>query len=326
MPVYNADRFLRKALDSILNQTFDNFELIISDNASTDHTEDICREYAAHDRRVRYSRNAENMGAGWNFCRVYSLARGEYYKQAAHDDFCEPRFFETCIRALTDDPGLTVAFTKVRVVDVNGQFIEDYECAMHLSDEDPVVRFTDLILVGHRCFPIFGIHRMSALRQLPPQGSFAHADRILLAQLGLLGRFYESPERLFISTKHDNQSVWTMPPRTMSKKFRLTRKPGTLPNIEWWNPGKSNAIVFPEWNALRRHCQSIHNSPLTSYGKLRAYAVMLRWIANYRRRLLGDVVLAADQILWNWQSVRAAAKATYGDEEIATQVQGGKTL
>ena len=104
MPVYNADRFLAKALDSVLGQSFADFELLISDNASTDRTEAICREYAGRDRRIRYFRNERNMGAGWNFRRVYSMANGKYYKQAAHDDFCEPAFFETCIDALQREP------------------------------------------------------------------------------------------------------------------------------------------------------------------------------------------------------------------------------
>ncbi len=179
MPVYNADHFLAKSLDSILGQTFTDFELLISDNASTDSTEATCREYANRDQRIRYFRNEKNMGAGWNFRRVYALATGKYYKQAAHDDFCEPTFFEICINALEHDTSLTVAYPKTRVVDANGDFIEDYECLMRTDSEDPIVRFTDLLLVGHRCYQIFGIHRMSTLRKLPPQGSFAHADRLL---------------------------------------------------------------------------------------------------------------------------------------------------
>jgi hypothetical protein len=326
MPVYNAERFIAKALNSLLTQTFTDFELLISDNASTDCTEAICREYANSDRRIQYFRNEKNMGAGWNYRRVYSLARGKYYKQAAHDDFCEPTFFKICIDVLERDPTLTVAFTKTRVVDANGKFIEDYECPMRTDDDDPVVRFTDLLLVGHRCFQIFGLHRMSTLQKLPSLGSFAHADRIMLAQLGLEGRFYESSERLFISTRHTGQSVWTMPPRTASKSFRLTRKPGSLPNLEWWDPSRRKAVTFPEWNAFAHYCKSIANSPLTSTQKACAYGVLTRWAAKYRRRLMGDLVLAADQVLWNWQSSHSRARQTKSDMEATIEAQGGKTV
>jgi hypothetical protein len=325
MGVYNAQTFLAKALDSILGQTFTDFELLLSDNASTDATESTCRDYARRDSRIRYSRNAKNMGAGWNFHRVYTMATGRYYKQAAHDDFCEPTFFETCIRALEEDPGLTVAYAKTRVVDIHGEFIEDYECPLRTDCEDPVTRFEDLVLIGHRCFQVFGIHRMSALRRLPPMGCFAHADRILLAQLGLLGRFYESPERLFISTRHAGQSVWTMPARTMSRGFRLTRKPGTLPGPEWWDTSKARKISFPELNAFGKYCWSIRHSPLSANQKMRAFGVMARWAAKYRRRLAGDFVLAADNLIWNIQSARSARRPK-ADKELAVEPQGGKPL
>lgn len=325
MPVYNAQAFLAKALDSILNQTFTDFELLLSDNASTDTTESICREYAMRDSRIRYFRNPKNMGAGWNFQRVYSMANGRYYKQAAHDDFCEPTFFENCIRALEQDPGLTVAYTKTRIVGLQGEFLEDYECPMRTGCEDPVIRFEDLVLIGHRCFPIFGIHRMSALRQLPPMGSYAHADRILLAQLGLLGRFYECPERLFISTRHPGQSVWTMPRRIASGRFRLTQKPGTLPAMEWWDPSKAGKIGFPECHAFAQYCRSIRNSPLSFAQKTRAFGVMARWARKYRRRMLGDFVLAADHMIWRLQSTRLREQQPQAEAKPVIETEGGKT-
>ncbi len=326
MPVYNAERYLVETLESLLNQTFTDFELIISDNASTDRTEEICRKYAARDNRIRYSRNAKNMGAGWNFNHVYTLATGKYYKQAAHDDVCERTFFETCIRALEQDPSLTVAYTKARIVDKDGALIEEYECPLRTDRADPVVRFADLVLVDHRCFQIFGIHRMSALKQLPPMGSFPHADGILLAQLGLLGRFYEAPERSFVSRRHESQSVWTVASRSGKRKFRLTDKVGRLPSLEWWDTSRSRTITFPEWHIFGQYCRSIHHSPLSAWQKIRAYGVMMRWMAKYRRKLLGDFVLAADQMLWIWQSSRERRKRPKADEKFTVEAQGGKTV
>ncbi|WP_081588053.1 glycosyltransferase family 2 protein [Gloeocapsa sp. PCC 7428] len=86
MPVYNGEPYLKDAINSILNQTFEDFELIISDNGSTDRTEEICRTIASQDQRVRYYRNEQNLGAGWNFNRVVDLATGEYFRWACHDD------------------------------------------------------------------------------------------------------------------------------------------------------------------------------------------------------------------------------------------------
>ena len=103
MPIYNGDEFLKEAIESLLNQTFEDFEIIISDNASTDQTQQICRYYADLDPRIRYYRCKENLGAAWNYNRVFELSYGEYFKWAAHDDYCAPSFFERCVEALDRD-------------------------------------------------------------------------------------------------------------------------------------------------------------------------------------------------------------------------------
>lgn len=86
MPVYNGEKFIREALDSLLAQTFTNFELIISDNSSTDRTEDICREYSDRDIRIIYIRQIENIGAAANFKYVLDRSTAEYFMWAAADD------------------------------------------------------------------------------------------------------------------------------------------------------------------------------------------------------------------------------------------------
>jgi glycosyltransferase involved in cell wall biosynthesis len=306
--VYNGERFLEKALDSLLAQTFRDFELIISDNASTDRTEQICRSYAERDVRIQYHRTAENMGAGWNVRRVYSLGRGKYFKWAAHDDFCEPQLFQKCIEALERDPALVVAQSKVRVLDQNGLLVEDYEWPMRTDSPNPLVRFHDLLLNDHLCFQIFGIIRMSALKQLPPQGSYVNSDGVLLAQLGLLGPYYEVPERLFINTRHSGQSSKTVPTRIKRKGFRLSQRYGTLPCPEWWDPKLTKRLNFPEWRQLKEYTASIHRSPLRLAQKIQAYFLMPLWIKRHFRRMLKDLLIAADQLLYNWQNQRAVVK------------------
>lgn len=306
MPVYNGERFLAKALDSLLSQTFADFELIISDNASTDGTQQICESYAERDPRIQYSRNAQNMGAGWNVRRVYSLARGKYFKWAAHDDFCEPTLFEKCIEALEGDPGVVLAQSKVRVLDENGAFVEDYEWPMRTGSPDPLIRFHDLLLNDHLCFQIFGVIRLDALHRLPPQGSYVNSDGVLLAQLGLLGRYVEIPERLFLNTRHSGQSSKTVPARVKRKGIRLTQRYGTLPGPEWWDPNLSKKITFPEWRQLKEYAASVYHAPLGIGAKLRAYVFLASWVQRHFRRMMKDLLIAADQMLFNWQNQRAA--------------------
>nr|MDJ0569288.1 glycosyltransferase family 2 protein [Pleurocapsa sp. MO_192.B19] len=117
MPVYNGERYLENALNSILAQTFRDFELIISDNGSTDKTEEICRQYANVDRRIRYFRNEQNLGAGWNFDRVAQLATGKYFKWACHDDLCALEFLQRCIEILEQAPNIVLAYPKTLIID-----------------------------------------------------------------------------------------------------------------------------------------------------------------------------------------------------------------
>lgn len=306
--VYNGDRFLRGTLDSLLSQSFTDFELIISDNASTDNTSAICLEYAARDSRIRYHRAERNMGAGWNTRRVLSLATAKYFKLAAHDDRCEPHFLEYCVEALERDPSLVLAYPKARIVDENGTFIENYDWPLRTASADPTIRFHDLLLNDHLCLQFFGVIRLSALQALPPPGSFVNSDGVVLARLGLIGAFYEVPERLFISTRHSGQSSKTPPARTKRKAFRLTRRHGTLPCPEWWDPSTAKAITFPEWRQLREHFLSIRYGELTVSQRIRCYLMLLPWMKKHFRRMMKDLVIAADQILYNRQVSRSLSK------------------
>ena len=111
MPAYNSERSIRAALDSLLNQSYGKFELIISDNHSSDHTADICREYKDTDSRVVYFRQNTNLGAARNFQFVKDAARGEYFMWAAADDSWGNRFVATCLDCLETHPRAVGAIT-----------------------------------------------------------------------------------------------------------------------------------------------------------------------------------------------------------------------
>ncbi len=101
MPVYNAENYLQGALDSLLAQDYGDFDLLISDNASTDRTQEICLDYTARDRRVRYQRNGRNIGAADNFNRVLEPACGKYFMWAAHDDYKSGRSRSTVSQGIS---------------------------------------------------------------------------------------------------------------------------------------------------------------------------------------------------------------------------------
>lgn len=299
--VYNGESFLPETLDSILAQTFRDFELIISDNASSDATQEICERYAATDARIRYFRTKTNMGAGWNIRRVFSLGTGKYFKWSACDDVYEPEFLSKCIEALEREPGFVAAHARTRVIDEHGNFIENYNWPMQTDSPDPVIRFREMLLNDHMCYQIFGVFRRDVLLQVPPQGSYVNSDGVLLAQMALLGRFYEDPEFLFVSRRHQQQSSQTLPGRLKRRRFRLTSRYGTLPCPEWWDPNKARSFEYPEWRQLKEYYGTIMRAPLNSGQQLRSLVLLAPWIVKHFRRMMKDLVIAADQVLYNIQ-------------------------
>ena len=120
VPVYNGETYLPQALDSLLAQTYPDVEIVISDNASTDATENICRDYANRDDRIRYYREDVNRGLSWNFNRVFELSRGEYFKWAAADDICVPEFVERCVDVLDEDKSIVCCHARTTKIDPSG--------------------------------------------------------------------------------------------------------------------------------------------------------------------------------------------------------------
>src|ERR1043165_9639676 len=117
LPVYNGANYLAESIDSILQQTYSDFELIISDNASTDATEELCRSYAARDGRVRYFRQKQNLGCALNSNFVFRQSTGEYFKWISHDDLHAPRFVERCVEVPDRDPSVSICCPKGVLID-----------------------------------------------------------------------------------------------------------------------------------------------------------------------------------------------------------------
>src|SRR4051794_21949091 len=129
LPVFNGDDFLEQAIESLLGQTFTDFELLISDNASTDRTEEICRRFVARDPRVQYWRNPRNIGGMRNANLTFERARGEYFRWAAHDDICGPTMLERLVAELDTRPDVAVVFAAAVAIDVHGEPLTGFPVA-----------------------------------------------------------------------------------------------------------------------------------------------------------------------------------------------------
>jgi glycosyltransferase involved in cell wall biosynthesis len=118
LPVYNGARHLEEALNALLNQTFSDFEIVISDNCSSDSTEDICRAFASRDSRIRYTRQVRNIGAHANFLFVLEQARTDFFMWAAHDDLFEANWIDRLLPIASKSK--CIAFGRVQTVNDAG--------------------------------------------------------------------------------------------------------------------------------------------------------------------------------------------------------------
>lgn len=196
MPVYNGEKFLAQALDSLLAQTLTDFELIISDNGSTDATEEICCNYARRDPRIRYIRHPVNRGATWNWNYVVHEARGEFLKWASANDYCDPRMLERCVEALRSDPQVVLSYPLTVFVDEDGAQ-ERYLKDIDVIEERPSDRFVRIRAFLEMNNAQSGVIRLSALRRTQLERSYAHGDMIMMAELALYGKYRLVQEPLF---------------------------------------------------------------------------------------------------------------------------------
>lgn len=164
MPVYNGEKNIKEALDSLLSQTFKDFELIISDNASTDATESICMEYANRDKRIRYIRQAQNNGALINFNLVLELASGEYFMWAASDDVWSKDWVEKLITNFTDQTA--ISFGSTVMTDENLKIIKKHHRYEYSSSR--ALRLARYFLTEERGKgnPIYGVMKTDVIRPL----------------------------------------------------------------------------------------------------------------------------------------------------------------
>lgn len=326
LPVYNGADYVGETIESLLNQTYRDFELIICDNASTDNTEAVCRRYAERDDRIRYYRNPTNLGAAGNYNRTLQLARGEYFKWAAHDDICLPTFLEMCLDVLERDPTVVVAYTKTAVIDGQGRIL--YYDNFKLATDAPLaaIRYASLINVNHRLHgvpEIFGLMRTSALKMASPHGAYARADSVMLVRLSLLGRLFEVPEYLFLSRRHESQSIAQIPKWIREGRSRLARFFGTgpIPPTEWWDRSKVGRITFPEWRILYEYSSAISRAPLYLLERLHCRLQLCLFLLHYWPKLLRDLLFALEQLISRSEPADTPARAEPSKVESSPQIE-----
>ncbi len=283
LPVHDGEKYLAQAIEAMQRQTFGDWELLVSDNASTDRTAEICTDYAAGDRRIHYTRTERNIGAAPNFNRVWEMARGEYFRWAAHDDLVHARYLERCVDVLDHDAGVVLCHSKVRVIGPDGDHLFDYARPLRTDSPLPSERFHDLLLVRNNCYEVFGLIRSSVLAQTHLMPPYPVGDRVLLVELALRGRLHDVPEYLFFSREHGGRSVRRL-------RTQWERAP-------WFDPRLQGRITFPEWRTATEYARALSAAAICPRERALCALALLQWIRRHRKRMRKDVVVATEELV-----------------------------
>ena len=278
LPVYNGERYLVQAIDSLLAQDYEDFELIISDNASLDSTQEICLNYAAADSRVRYYRQETNIGAAKNFNLVLGLSTAPYFKWASHDDWCAPELLTRCVEVLDREPDSVLCCPRLVVVDEDGQFVaHDISIADDFSTDvrKRAKQVWSLEYITH----LFGVMRTSALKQTGLFRSTSGSDKVLLAELSLLGNFRQILDDLLFYRvyRRARNEDWTAP--------------------GWWDPSMKGRIAIRSFTRCYYSLMAINRSPWPPTKKLGLAAdTLVQFGFTERSKLFKDLSYAVKHI------------------------------
>jgi len=278
LPIYNGEDFVDQALESLLAQTFQDFEIIISDNASSDRTPEICQTYAAKDNRITYHRSPKNLGAAWNYNRAFELSTGKYFKWAAHDDLCDPSYFQKCIDILEQDDTIALCYANTTVINPTGEPTGQYTEDLHLQSPNPSQRYQQFhqrFRRKYKCNAVFGIMPRATLEKTALIGHYEASDITLLGELALRGKLTEIPEHLFYRRDHPQMSGRANPTATSI--------------AAWFDPNNQQKLVLPMHRLLQEHIRAVSRTPMGPLEKVKCFAQIRTFIRWKRRELTQEI-------------------------------------
>lgn len=298
LPVFNGQNFLEEAIKSVLNQTYKNLELIISDNGSTDNTQKICYKYLKQDKRIQYYRFSKNYGAAKNYNRTFNFSNGKYFKWLAHDDLLTNTNISRSVRIMEKYPDITLCGSQKIIIDADGNLLSQYDFQnLNLLENDPVVRYNYFLKAFAKGFDhadfIFGLIRSSELKTTNLIGNYTSADFTLLAELILKGKFYVIEEPLFMRRFH--QGISTSVNNNQDSKNKNNKDTNTITHkknteiAKWFDP-QSKTRYIPHFKWLAVLIEAIKEQKIDRTQKINMFIhsyiwFIIRFSASVKRHL-----------------------------------------
>lgn len=289
LPVYNGAQYLRQTLDALLAQTYEHFELIISDNASTDETPCICREYAARDPRIRYHRNDANLGQLFNFKRVMDLASGEFFMLAGDHDDWEKEYISRCVEILENDPSVVLCSSEAAWIGSTGELLERDFPRLDTRGLDKDSRFQVTLWALH-CYVIYGLIRMSALKNRAMCIKSFGPDVLLLTELSLLGAFACIPARLFYLRRMEGYG----------NAYLQAERLGMSTDSKLLGLRLYLDLVWRRCRIASRHFPSLPSKCIAVFSVISCMLIKYRWVIsafhNSKKMVSGDIQNATTEL------------------------------
>ena len=277
-PVFNGEPFIRKAIESHLAQTYGDFELIISDNASTDNTAVICAEYARLDKRVRVVRQAVNCGVNQNHMRAFSMARGEYFRWAAADDIPSTDLLAHAVSVLDRDTAIVTYVPDTANIDEANTSTRRLERSLNLRSVSPVERAASVLSNSYQMVFLQGLMRRSTLLSTSCRWNYFGWDFILLLELALRGQICNVEGPLLYRRLHGGSAALS------TRKISEVRK--------WIDPTVRSRILLPHWKWAWERVRAVLRCPLPVHDRVKLLALVGRHARWDRAALKRDVVMA----------------------------------
>ena len=287
LPVYNGENHLAESLEALLGQSYEDFELIVSDNASTDGTAAICRRYEKQDSRIRSVRQPRNIGLVRNHNFVVGQARGELFKWASHDDLYARDLLKRCVDALDENPQVVLAQSWSANVDDSGTATKLLKYPEATASLRAPERFRSLLFDGKGDYT-YAVIRADVLRRTPLHASYHFADRTLVTEIALHGPFYQVPDWLYFRRERPNQ-----PRLTVRERCAI------------FDPRRGDRLRHP---AVRLYAEyiwgyltAIHRAPLSPSDRQECYLHLAQWLASRAipaREPLGAPISARQPVLY----------------------------
>ncbi|MEM8674351.1 MAG: glycosyltransferase [Cyanobacteria bacterium P01_G01_bin.67] len=280
IPVYNGEKYLEWAIESLLAQSFQDFEIIISDNASTDRTESICRSFQSRDERIHYYRNLTNIGAAGNYKKVFQLATGEFFKWMAHDDRCSPNYLEDCVQALEADPEIVMTFPRFELIDESDRTYPLVDENTYVTPEriittnpqrnfmsiSPSERYSEVLFKTTECYEFFGLSRRDVIERSSQHDAYYGSDKVLLCELAMMGKIKEVPSATGYFRIHGEQS--------QSLKSHKERS-------NWISPDLSYGVFHSRVKCLQGYCRSIFAYPAPLVERINCLWILTIWSIDW---------------------------------------------